>query len=228
MHRSVSKSPSIWHADESSSFSEAYRALKINLDFSVRGRAAQVIGVTSAAPGEGKSTTSLHLAAAYARANRSVALVDADVRRPTLHYAFGRSDRAGLADYLAGSDAALSDLLVEGRLGGLSFLPAGARHPNPSELLASPRMDALLEELRRRFDAIVVDTPPVLAAIDAKVIGAKCDGMLFVVECGKVKRDAARKAQEELKQANIRLFGAVLNKVADHASQKYPYFHLSP
>ncbi|WP_309121679.1 CpsD/CapB family tyrosine-protein kinase [Paenibacillus sp.] len=226
MPRLNSKSTVSLHGDVSSPFSEAYRTLKINIDFAAVGLTVSIatIAVTSAAPGEGKTTTALQLAAAYARGGKNALLVDGDIRKPSLHSLTGRGGGIGLTDYLADPNTVLFDIVHDSPLERMSVMTAGTPVPNPSDLLASDRLDSLLQELKRRYDVIVIDTPPVLGAIDAKIVASKCDGVLFVVEGGKVKRDAAKKALDELNQAKARILGATLTKVHRKDAQKYPYY----
>src|SRR5690606_22093443 len=138
--------------------------------------------------------------AAYAKAGANVILVDADLRRPSLHYWLGRNRLDGITDYVIQPQMVLFDIILETPLERLSIIPAGTQVVNSSEVLVMERFDALLAELKRRYDMVIIDTAPVLAAIDAKVVASKCDGVVFVVE-SKAKREEAKKALDELKEA---------------------------
>lgn len=219
MPRSNKKTPSL-QIDELSTFMEAYRTLKANIEFAARRREIRSVAVASASPGEGKSTTALYLAAAYARAGRKVVLVDGDIRKPTLHHVLDRRRSPGLSDYLL-DPAMMPQYIVSDTIIGASFIGAGRSVPNPSDLLGSERMSELIALLKQAYDMVIVDTPPILAAIDAKIAAAKCDGVLLVLESGKVKEAAALKAKAELEQANAVLLGAVLNKLDRKALEPY-------
>lgn len=223
MLRSNNKPPILLNTDASSPFAEAYRNLRINIDFHALQK-VQTIAVTSASPGEGKTTTALHLAAAYAASGKSVILIDGDTRKPSLHHLIGRSVRIGLTDYLADDGTVLYDIIQDSRMDRVALITAGTMVINPSDLLSNGRIDMMLNELKKRYDVIVMDTTPVLAAIDAKVIASRCDGVLFVVESKKLKRELAKKALDELKQANAHLLGAALNKVNEKETYPYPYY----
>lgn len=206
--------------DVASPFMEAYRTLKANIEFAARRKDIRAVAVASAGPGEGKSTTALYLAATYARARKSVVLVDADTRKPTLHMALERRRGPGLTDYMLDPSLELRDIAYDTIIGA-SFIGAGTSVPNPSDLLSSDRADELFTQLRRTYDIVIVDTPPLLAAVDAKIAAAKCDGVLLVMESGKMKEATAKKVRSELDQANAVLLGAVLNKLPRKALGSY-------
>lgn len=217
----------ILKADPLSPVSEAFRVLRTNIRYSSVDRPLQVLLVTSAGPEEGKSVVAANLALALAQAGLRTALVDADLRRPRQHRLFGLHPGEGLTGaLLAGStDGRLQLTEVE----GLSILPAGEKPPNPVELLGSQRMRELREELRGSFDAVVVDSPPVLIGADAAVLGQMADGVLLVVDAGVTRRDAARQAVESLRQVGANVIGVVLNRVPSRRGgynyYYYPYYH---
>ena len=224
MLRSNNKPAILLNTDASSIFAEAYRNLRINIDFHAV-ESVRTIAVTSTSPGEGKTTTALHLASAYAAGGKSVVLVDGDTRKPSLHHLIGRTGRIGLTDYLAEPGTLLFDIIQDSRIERVSLITAGTMFINPSDLLVNGRLETLMEELKKRFDIVIVDTTPVLAAIDAKIMAGKCDGVLFVVESGKIKRNLVKKAVDELKQGNANIIGAALNKVKEKdTGYRYPYY----
>ncbi|MBB6674807.1 CpsD/CapB family tyrosine-protein kinase [Cohnella nanjingensis] len=190
---------------------EAYRTLRTNLQYSGLDEPIRTLMVTSAAPQEGKSTTINNLAVAYAQGDCRVLLLDADMRKPTAHFAFGLSNRFGLSSVLAGQSELL-EAVQSTHVHNLSVLTSGATPPNPAEMLASRKMDKLLADLRERYDLILIDTPPVLAVSDAQIVSTKCEGVLLVVKAGELKRGPALRAKEQLSFVGARMLGVVLNQ----------------
>ncbi len=182
-----------------------------------------MISVTSAGPMEGKSTTAANLAVAYAQANKQVLLMDADLRKPTLHHTFEKSNRIGLSNLLA-NQYGIHEVVKDTHIENLSVITSGPIPPNPAEMLASKRMVSLLVELKDRFDMIIIDTPPALAVTDAQVIASICDGVLLVIDCGKVKRDLALKVKANLEHVKARILGVVLNNKSRKDAGYYYYY----
>lgn len=212
MPRAATSVPIVTHSNPSSSTSEAYRILRINIDFA--GSEIKTIAVTSANRGEGKTTTSLNLAVAYAQAGKRVALVDADLRKPAVHLSFGWDNAIGLTSGFTKTNAlSVMEITKDTNIDNLYCVTSGPSVHNPSELLASKHMDSLLDELKQRFDVVIVDTPPSSSFIDAKVIASKCDGVIIVVEHGKVKRSVAAKVKEDLQHVKANIIGTVFNKI---------------
>jgi capsular exopolysaccharide synthesis family protein len=201
---------------------EAYRTLRTNIDFSAFDRTVKAITITSANRGEGKTSTALNLAVAYAQAGKKVMLVDADLRKPALHLAFNWENSRGLTNYLA-NQIAIHEIIRETPIENLSLIVSGHIPPNPSELLASPRMSVLLTELKDKYDIILFDTSPALTLTDAKIMAAASDGVLLVVEYGKVKRDVAKKMKDDLSLVKANLLGIVLNKLNTKDAAAYLY-----
>ena len=194
------------------------------MDFSAIDDSMQVIMVTSAGAGEGKSTTIANLAVTYAQMERSVILVDADMRKPTEHHTFGVSNRYGLSSYLS-QQSPLEDVMQQTNVPGLTVIPSGPIPPNPAEMVASKRMSGLIAELREQYDIILIDTPPLLAVTDAQIIATKSDGVLMVIDYGKVKRDIAIKAKSNLDKVGARILGVVMNNVKRKSSEAYYYYY---
>ncbi|NGM83586.1 CpsD/CapB family tyrosine-protein kinase [Paenibacillus sp. 7124] len=207
-----------------STVSEAFRGLRTNIDFSSVDEKIQVIMVTSSGPEEGKSTVTANLAAAYAQADKKVVLIDADMRKPTGHRTFSLSNRYGLSSLLS-QQANLDEVIQESEVPNLSIITSGPVPPNPAEMLASNRMTATLQELRQRFDIVLIDTPPLLAVTDAQIMASKSDGVIMVVSYGKVKRDIAIKAKAGLDRVGARMLGVVMNNVKRKASEGYYYYY---
>jgi capsular exopolysaccharide synthesis family protein len=203
--------------------SEAYRSLRTNIQFLSLDRTVQTILVTSAGPGEGKSTTLANLAVTFAEAGRDVIVVDGDLRRPSLHQFFGVSNEHGLTAAMR-DEHPLATLILPTDVSHLRVLPSGPLPPNPSELLGSHRMDRIIESLRSAADVILFDSPPTIAVTDASVLGAKMDGVLLVVSAGKTKRDHALRAKLILQKGNAKVLGVVLNNVKFDGSL-YKYYN---
>ncbi|CAG7632524.1 CpsD/CapB family tyrosine-protein kinase [Paenibacillus allorhizosphaerae] len=191
---------------------EAFTELKVNLDFSIKKNGMQSLAVLSGNAGEGRTTSCLNLAMAYAKAGKKVVVLDADFRNPSTHVTFGDSNHVGLSKYLA-KQAPYGDIVKNSAYPGLMYIPAGPSPLNAPEQLASAEMDLLMQDLKQHFDVIVVDTPPAQKFIDAKIMAAKCDGVLLVMEYGKVRPAAAQRLKEELTHAAAQLVGILLNKV---------------
>jgi non-specific protein-tyrosine kinase len=202
-------------ADPHSPSAEAYRSLAANLQFAYADRQLQTIGITSAAEGEGKSTTVANLAVALAQSGRRVIVIDADLRRPGQHTLFGVQRDEGLASVLQAERAELP--LQDTAVGGVRLVASGTSPSNPLEALASRRFDQALALARAQADFVLVDTPPAGALADVAVIAPRLDGVLLVVSAGRTKRDLARRAREQLERVNANLLGVVLTDVRTNA-----------
>ncbi len=190
--------------------SEAYRTLRTNLEFMALSREWRALVVTSPAAGEGKSTVLANLAVTLAQGGHSVAMVDADMRRPGLHTLFGLSNERGLSTTLLDKALHAAPPLLETGVPNLRLLPAGPTPPNPAELLASPAMGLLLEALKQQAEIVLCDAPPVVLVTDAAILGARTDGVLLVLRAGKTKREQAARARTLLEQVGARLIGTTL------------------
>lgn len=220
MPKQSTNAPSLMQMHLDAPVSEVYRSLRFNIECSVFGREAKMITITSSSRGEGKTTTAVHLAVAYAQIGKKVLLLDADLRNPSIHHAFGESNARGLTNYLV-DHYGTKELIRNTPVDNLSILTSGPVPQNPSGLLASKQMDALLAELREAYDMVIVDTTSILNITDAKIIATKSDGVLLIVEYGKVKRGVAKKVKEELQLANVKLIGVVLNEIKSNYAEAY-------
>lgn len=209
--------------DSRSPVSEQYRTIRTNIQFSSVDSTIRSLMVTSAGPGEGKSTTVANLAIVFAQQEKKVLLIDADMRKPTVHYTFQLHNNFGLTNVLT-KQIALTKAVNETKQPNLFVLTCGPIPPNPAELLGSKAMEELLEDAYKEFDIILFDTPPVMAVTDAQILANKCDGTLLVVSSGKTEMEAACKAKELLVTANGKLLGAVLNQKKAKDSQYYYYY----
>ncbi|MCC6765096.1 MAG: polysaccharide biosynthesis tyrosine autokinase [Deltaproteobacteria bacterium] len=191
---------------------EAFRALRTAVLFSTPAAPPKMLLVTSAGASEGKTVSSLNLAATLAEAGSRVLLVDVDLRKPSCHRQLGITNTAGLSSFLAGQVelAAVVHALEAPRF---DFIPAGPTPPNPAELVGSQRMRTMLEEMRGHYDFVVLDSPPVLPVTDAVVLAREVDGVVQVVKGHDTPRELIRRARDQLVQANAHLLGAVINNV---------------
>ena len=195
-----------------SNAAEAFRAVRTSLFFSMQGRSHQVVQVTSPLPSDGKSTLAANLAITIAQAGKRVLLVDADFRRPSQHLLFGRPkySQYGLAEVVRGEiDPAEEDLVTE--VENLFVMTCGARPDNPSELLTSADFVAAIDILRKQYDLIILDSPPVLAVTDPAAIAAKVDGVLLALRLRRGSRVSATRAIEVLNDVDANVLGVIVN-----------------
>jgi succinoglycan biosynthesis transport protein ExoP len=200
--------------DQSSAVSEAYFSLRTSLQFTTESGAPKTLLITSTRAAEGKSSTTLALAQNFARLGNSVLLIDADLRKPA--FVTGSEPTEGLSKLLTNDDE-LRRHVLRTEFENLSLLPCGPLPPNPAELLASPRLRALISEAATQFDMVIVDGPPVLGLADAPLLGGACRGTLMVVESAKTRTKAAVDAINRLKASGSHIVGAVLTKYRSHA-----------
>lgn len=197
--------------DPVSPASEAYRTLRMNLQFAALDVDLCTLLVTSPGANEGKSTILANLGVTMAQIGQRVTLVDCDLRRPSLHEFFGRSNDTGLTSMVVEEHLFERPPLRETGVENLHLLPSGPLPPRPSDLLGSQRMSAVLEELLQDADILLLDAPPIMAATDAAVLATKVEGVLLVVSAGATKREQAQRAVERLNKVNANIVGAVLN-----------------
>ncbi len=207
-----------------SPMAESYRALRTNVQFSNVDTPTKAILVTSANPTEGKSTTAANLAAAMAQGGLRVVLVDGDMRRPSQHQIFEVTNDYGLTNALLQDGAELNGSLQQTKIENLFLLPTGPIPPNPSELLGSQRMRRLITALKEQFDAVIIDSPPVLAVTDPAVLAPQADGVILVVGAGETRRGAAQRAVTHLTQVGARFLGVALNKIS-RGGRGYGYYY---
>lgn len=203
---------------------EAYRALRTQLLFTRDQQKPHSLVITSVLPEEGKSFTSSNLAIILSQQRSNTLLVDADLRRGVLHNTFQMHREPGLANYLSGG-VTLAAILQQTHIPNLSFISCGAFIPNPSELLGSPLMHRFLDEVSRKYDMVIFDTPPLDAATDAVVLGTQVDAVVMVLRAGKTPRAKAKEKMEIFQNLPIRLAGAVLNSSDTHLVRNYSYYH---
>lgn len=210
-------------SDRKSALAEAYLSLQTNLSFATDHGVPKTLAITSAGPGEGKTTTSYALAHSLARANRRVLLIDSDMRSPSIHTTLGVKNVRGLSNYLSG-DEDFEKLISPSDYSDLFIMTAGPQPPSAAELLSSDRLELLLKKVTKDFDHVVIDAPPVMGLADAPLIGSRVEGVVFVLEAHRTKKGAARVALNRLHDANAPIIGVVLSKFdAKRAHYGYGY-----
>ena len=202
---------------------EAFRALRTNVTFVGAEKPIQFVAVTSPGPGEGKSTTAVNLAVALAQGGQRTLLIDGDLRRPFIHRVFALVQEPGLTNVLVGTAKAREAVRPE-VVPGLDVLPGGPVPPNPSELLGSAAMHALINDLRREYHYIIIDTPPTLPVTDASVVASNADAVILVLRSGDTEETAAQRALDQLHRVHARIAGAVLNGVSPRHDRYYTYY----
>lgn len=207
--RSVGRAALASLSSPRSAAAEAYRSLRTSLLYASLDREVKTVLVTSAAPGDGKTSIAANLGVALAESGKRVLLVDCDLRRPGLAQAFGLAPEPGLTEALL--TESLEPAVQATSVPSLSVLAAGQQPPNPGEFISSQRLGRLLSHLREQFDVVLVDSPPVGIVADAAVLAPQVDGVLLVVRAGHTRKDAAEQAKQQLQQVGARLLGAVLN-----------------
>ncbi|NQS89702.1 polysaccharide biosynthesis tyrosine autokinase [Patescibacteria group bacterium] len=207
-----------------STISEAYRSLRTSIMFTAVEHRRKTLLVTSSEPKEGKTTTAVNLAIIMAQTGEKTVLIDADLRHPRIKNIFSKESRPGLTEVLAGSENIES--VIDGTdIQNLDVVQCGSIPPNPSELLGSKKMDELLEELEKKYDRIIIDSPPVLAVTDAVVLSGKVDGTIIIVKANDTHRNAMIHAKEVLESVeSSHLIGSILNMVETHKTGGYYYY----
>jgi len=204
---------------------EAYRSLRTSLIYNKKTGRLQTLVLTSTAPGDGKSFTAANLGITLAQQKSKTLLVDTDLRRGVQHNTFGVPKEPGFSNYLCGQVIS-ADIINETHIPNLSMISCGSLVPNPSELLGSLQMRRFLDEMRRKFDVIIFDTPPLNAATDAVVLGTQVDGVTIVVRAGKTHREVARQKLELFHNLEAKVIGVILNGTSvDLAHEGYSYYH---
>ncbi len=227
-----------YEANQSSSFAviEAYNSIRTNLLFLLKQRSGKIVTISSSEVSEGKSTTALNVAVSLSQLGNKTLLIDADLRRPSIHKKTHLQNNAGLSDVLVGfSDFASAVNKVSPTL---DVLLSGSIPPNPSELLSSDSFDELLNVVGERYDYIVIDTPPINVVSDALVVAPKTAGVALVIREGETSHDEFKKAVSSIEFANISLLGVIINdsapknrkyrsKYRNKSKYKYRYYNNS-
>lgn len=208
--------------DPKSPVAEGFRTLRTNIRYMEISRQIQTLLVTSALPGEGKTSTIAELGAALAQEGNKVLVIDGDLRKPTLHQKFGLSNDKGLSTSLI-NRCEIDEVISPTRQRGLESLPAGPVPPNPSELLGTKKMAGLIEALKKRYDIILLDSSPVLPVTDAQVLSKLADAVVMVIKAGRTSCQNVKKAKSLLDYVGANLIGVVINqkKVKQHDYHGY-------
>ena len=201
---------------------EAYKTLRTNLLFALRGTGCKKFCITSSAPGEGKSITILNLAISFAQTGKKVLLIDADLRCPALSRLLVEKATPGLSNILADLDSD-QETIRKDLYPNLDVIFSGDVPPNPSELLSGERMQQMLDKMSQRYDYILVDTPPVTMVSDPCIVASLLDGVLLLARQGKTRKDALKQAVHQLKLTDAKLLGYVLNGVDMQSGNYYSY-----
>jgi polysaccharide biosynthesis transport protein len=211
--------------DKRSPLAEAYRQLRTSVLLSAAGHAPKTVLVTSCIAAEGKTTTTINLAASLAQTGANVLIIDADMRRPRLHSVFGIPNERGLCTILAHemSEAELLSLVQKEETSGLYLLTSGPVPPNPAELIGSEQMRNLIDSLENTFDHIVIDSPPIASFTDGVLLSSLSDGVILVIHANKCSRKVVQRAQQTLQEIGAKVLGVVLNNVNSHSPDYYYY-----
>lgn len=208
--------------DTRSIFAEQFRTIRANIKFSMPDKTIKTIVVTSSRQGEGKSTNVANLAVVFAQEGKRVLIVDADMRRPIMNYTFTISNTVGLSTILSkqhDNDYAIQRTHIE----NLYILPSGPIPPNPTELLSSNSFEIFLDEMKKSYDLIIFDAPPILSASDVQILAHVCDGTLLVVNTGTVKKEDVLRAKAILTASKANILGATLNNYKMSKKRQYYY-----
>ncbi|MER2029107.1 MAG: CpsD/CapB family tyrosine-protein kinase [Solibacillus sp.] len=197
-------------SDTNSHVIEQYRTIRTNIKFSMPDEPLKTILITSSTPGEGKSTSAANLGVVFAQEDKRVLIIDADMRKPTLHHTFKTFNKVGLSNILA-RKSALHDAVQETFIVGLDVITSGPIPPNPAELLSSHGLDGLIQHVKSDYDIIILDSPPLLSVTDSQILANKCDGTIMILNTGVVDKRAAKKAQMLLAASHTKILGVVLN-----------------
>ncbi|HEY1813802.1 MAG TPA: polysaccharide biosynthesis tyrosine autokinase [Kofleriaceae bacterium] len=208
------------HKQPTSSVAECCRSLRTNILFSSADRQLKTIVVSSANPREGKTTSVIYLGTTMAQSGQRVLLVDTDMRRPRLHVSLGVSRQTGLSNLIVG-EKDYDDVIKTTDIPNLSVLPCGPLPPNPAELLMSQRFQIVLAEVARRFDRVILDSPPLQLVTDAVVLSKQADGVILVVHADKTLREDAKRAARQIRHVGGTIFGTVVNAIDDSRSTYY-------
>jgi capsular exopolysaccharide synthesis family protein len=216
----------ITYEDPKSPISESYRSLRTNIMYSSADKIIRSLLISSPQPGEGKSTTTANLAIALAQLRKRTLLIDADLRKPVQHNVFEQSRGPGLSEYLIGEVEDFSTIIKPTKIENLSIVTAGGLPPNPSELLGSGRMTALIARLEQEWDMVLFDSPPIVAVTDSSMISSEIDGMVMVVKAGQTNKAAIDRALDTIANVRSPLIGVILNVASPETlAGKYSYYY---
>ena len=212
------------HIHPMSAIAESFRTLRTNIAYSSIDDPCRVILITSAGPGEGKSTIVSNLGVVMAQAGSRALILDCDFRRPAVHKIFEVDQQRGLTNLIA-QDLEVGEVVRATEVDGLFVIDCGPIPPNPSELLGSQKMKDLLKKVGEQYDLVLIDAPPLIAVTDASVLASVVDGVIFVIKSGESRIDMAREGKAQLEKANARILGVVLNDMKAHGGGYYHHYY---
>lgn len=201
---------------------ESYRTLRTNIQYSCIDKEIKSIVVTSACPKEGKSTVAGNLAISFAQNGKKVIIIDCDLRKPTIHRKFNISNISGLSEVMIGKETLVN--AIQEYKSNLHILTSGKIPPNPAEMINSTTMSNLLEELREKYDIIIVDSAPLEAVTDGQILSAKVDGTIVVIKVGESKMELVKEAKNLLNKVGANIIGVVMNEVKKSKKDYYYYY----
>jgi succinoglycan biosynthesis transport protein ExoP len=209
--------------DARAPFAESMRVFRTSIQLSSTSRESRVIAVTSCQPGEGKSTLSMNLAAALAQGGKKVVLVDTDMRRPSVYWRLGLSEKKGLSEFLTGLEPLDAVIQTHKSLTTMDVIPSGICPPLPADLLASDQMKTFVQLLRERYDYVIFDSPPALSVTDPLIVASLADGLVLVIRQGYCTRGMLVRAGEIFREVGVKVYGFVLNGVDASLPEYYGY-----
>lgn len=209
-----------------SNVAEAFRSIRTSVIFSSpEDRPLKTILITSTSPEEGKTSMAINLATAFSQANERVLILEADMRKPKMADTFDVKNRGqGLSSFLAGTSS-LEAVIMPTPISNLSLICSGPKPPNPAELLTSDKMRKLLDDLKTRFDRVILDSPPVLVVTDTAILANIVDGVIDVIRSGRTNLDPILRAKQRLLEAKARIIGIILNNIDVKREDYYYYYH---
>lgn len=203
--------------------SEQFKMVRTNIEFSSFDKDFKTILITSVNMDAGKSTISSNLAQTFASQEKKVLLIDADMRKPTIHKIFYLDNQTGLSTLFTQKNTPVLKALQESNTANLSILTSGVIPPNPTEMLSSKKMSSIINECKELFDLIIFDMPPLTAVADAQIISGKVDGTIFILRRGVDTKAQIKKCKELMKASNANVIGAIFNREENKDSQYYYY-----
>ncbi|RUL55164.1 MULTISPECIES: CpsD/CapB family tyrosine-protein kinase [Lysinibacillus] len=202
---------------------EQFRTIRTNIQFSMPDQEIKTILVTSSIPGEGKTTNAANLGVVFAQDGKRVLIVDADMRKPTMHHTFNLFNVVGLSNILT-KQVDIQSAIHHTDIDNIDIIASGPIPPNPSELLSSKNLDSFINEVIHEYEIIIFDAPPLLSVTDAQILSNKCDGTLLIVKSGYVDKTDVIKAKASLEAAHAKILGVVLNNYKMPKTNNYYYY----